>query len=139
LGLEDISDGPPDPADVADADADEEISRDISPTSHEAPRIPDLTQQEDQVEMDDQADLTPPQGMSVVVDQFPSGNPGMPIPDKPRGPTVYESWQAASTDSPWAPFRSELDWKFARCVKMRGQSATTVTEMLEMPGVRESS
>jgi hypothetical protein len=39
-------------------------------------------------------------------------------------------------DSPWAPFDSELDWKVARWVKMRGQTSTAVTELLAIPGVR---
>jgi hypothetical protein len=77
--------------------------------------------------------LTPPQ--AVVIDQFPFGSPGMPIPGKPKGLSAHESWRAASMDSPWAPFRSELDWNVARWVKMRGPSSTAVAELLAIPGV----
>lgn len=141
---------PPDPADVADADAYEELLRESLATTlpdpttlPEVPEIPNLTQWEDQTEEDNQADLAPSQGCdgcqgtSTVVDEFPFGSPGMPIPDKSRGSTVYESRQAASTstDSLWAPFRSEFEWKIARWMKMHGQTSTSLTKLLSIPGV----
>jgi hypothetical protein len=148
LTLEDISDDPPDlpdPADVADADAYEELLRDNSTILHDqmtvgdASGIQEPTERYDQSEVGDHADLTPPQGMStLVVDQFPFGSAGMPIPDKPQGSSAYESWQAAFTDSPWAPFHSELEWNVARWVKTRGPSSTAATELLAIPVVRVS-
>ena len=79
---------------VADADAYEELintnSTPINPDQtsvDEAPlEIPELTEQYNQSEAGDHADrdhadLTPPQTPStLVIDQFPFGNPGMPIP-----------------------------------------------------------
>ena len=142
MGLDDISNDLPDPADAADADAYELIHNDSTTINSNRTTVggaSDLTEQDesdDQTEVADEA-LTPPQGMStVVVDQFPFGSPGMPIPDKPRGSSVYESWRAASVDSPWAPFQSEVEWNVARWVKMRGQTSTAVTELLAIPGVR---
>jgi hypothetical protein len=94
------------------------------------------TEQEDQTGGGDHADLAPPQGTStLVIEQFSIGSPGMPIPDKPQASSVYESWRAASMDSPWAPFRSKVDWTIARWVKMRGSTSTAVAELLTMPGV----
>jgi hypothetical protein len=85
----------------------------------------------------DHANLAPPQGMStLVVDQFPSGSLGRLIPNKPQGSSVhYESRRAASMDSPWAPFRSELDWNVARWAKMRGRTSAEVAGLLAIPGV----
>ncbi|KAF8494898.1 hypothetical protein F5888DRAFT_1795019 [Russula emetica] len=70
-----------------------------------------------------------------VVNGFPLSHPGMPIPDKPHGPSAYQSWQATFMDSPWAPFQSERDWNMARWLKMRGQTSAAVMEMLALPGV----
>jgi hypothetical protein len=151
LGLEDALNDSLDPADVADADAYEELintnSTPINPDQtsvDEAPQIPELTEQYDQSEAGDHADgdhadLTPPQTPStLVIDQFPFGNPGMPIPEKPQGSSVYDSWEATSMGSPWAPFQSELDWNVARWVKMCGRTSSAVTELLGIPGVSAS-
>ncbi|KAF8489360.1 hypothetical protein F5888DRAFT_1808868 [Russula emetica] len=137
LGLEGILNDPLNPADVADADAYEELLSNNPPTifpdqmtAGEAPGSPELTEYGDQSEVGNQADLTLPQGMSThVVDGFPLGHPGMPIPDKPHGPSAYQSWQATFTDSPWAPFQSERDWDMARWLKMRGQTSAAVMEI----------
>jgi hypothetical protein len=140
----DIFDDPLDPSAVADADAYEQLISGLTSISPdqmavgEALRFPEPTDHEDQTEVEDHASLTPPQETSLVVDKFPFGSPGMPIPDKPHGFSAYESWKAASIDSPWAPFCSELDWNVARWVKMRGPTSTATTELLAIPGVRLS-
>ena len=36
----------------------------------------------------------------------------------------------------YAPFVSELDWKFARWAKLRGPGSTSVTELMAIEGVR---
>ena len=36
----------------------------------------------------------------------------------------------------YAPFASELDWKFARWAKLRGPGSTSVTELMAIEGVR---
>src|ERR1700679_2772450 len=98
-----------------------------------APQILELTKQYDQCEAGDQPDLMPPPTSSTpVIDQSPFGHPGMPIPEKPHGSSVHESWEATSMDSPWASFQSELDWNMAQWVKRHGRTAT---EFLEIPGV----
>jgi len=149
LGLENILNDlpdPPDPADVADADAYKELinssSTPIFPNQTSVGRVPqilELTEEYRQSEVGDQTDqanLTQPQTPStLVVDQFPFGNPGAPIPEKPQGSSVYESWEATSMGSLWAPFQSELDWNIARWVKMRGHTSSAVAELLAIPGV----
>jgi hypothetical protein len=71
--------------------------------------------------------------LSVVVENFPFGNPGAPIPGLPHGPSPYndfgEDW------GPWGPFRSQRDWDIARWAKTHGTTSTAVAELLAMPGV----
>ena len=42
-----------------------------------------------------------------------------------------------ATENPniWHPFRSKLEWEFARWAKMRGPGSTAVTELLKIDGV----
>jgi hypothetical protein len=156
LSLEGALNDVPDPANVADADvadaeaadadAYEELLRNhpqtIFPdetTTGNASGSPEPTEHNDEREVGNQADITLPQRTAThVVELFPFGCPGMPIPDKPRGSSVYESQQATSMDSPWAPFQSQNDWTIARWLKMRGSTSTSVMELLALPGVRIS-
>jgi hypothetical protein len=69
----------PDPADVADADAYEDLIHnnlatiDSEPDQTAIGEAPELTEQEDPSAIGDHSDLTSPQGMpTVIVDQFPS-------------------------------------------------------------------
>jgi hypothetical protein len=75
----------------------------------------------------------------VVVEHFPFGSPGAPVPGRAQGPSAFDSQQARFTDSPWAPFRSQLDWDVARWAKLRGQTSTAVSELLTIPGVCAST
>jgi hypothetical protein len=43
---------------------------------------------------------------TVVVDYFPFGNPGAPIPGVAQGHSSYAQYRATQGDSIWAPFRS---------------------------------
>ena len=134
---------PPGPADVADADAFEELVHNFSTpnfsnqtTVDMAPQIPELTEQYDPTEVEDEVDLTPPQTLSEeFIDNFPFGNPGMPIREKRQGLSVHGSWEAMSSGSPWAPFQSELEWNIARWVKMHGRTSSAAAELLAIPGV----
>ena len=74
-------------------------------------------------------------GSTIVIDQFPFGSPGAPIPGVPEGFSTYQSCMASHPDSIWAPFLSECDWEFARWAKMRGPTSTAVTDLLAIPGV----
>lgn len=77
--------------------------------------------QTNQIEADD-SDAT----STVVVDRFPSGNAGAPIPGMP----CETPWRDTSTDSMWAPFRSQLDWEIAHWVKTRGSSSSSTNCLL---------
>ena len=70
----------------------------------------------------------------VVVDRFPSGSPGAPIPGMPHGTSTHESWRE-SMESIWAPFRSQKDWEITHWVKMRGSSSSAVDDFLAIPDV----
>jgi hypothetical protein len=75
---------------------------------------------------------------TVVIEEFPFGSPGAPIPDKPQGTPAYASaasHQDVLADSIWAPFRSQHDWAIARWAKMCGSTSTAVTELLAIPEV----
>ena len=72
----------------------------------------------------------------VVVDHFPFGHPGAPIPGMHGDPSVYEATREDLGDSVWAPFQSQCDWEFARWAKTRGPTSTAVTELLAIPEVR---
>jgi hypothetical protein len=72
---------------------------------------------------------------SVVVDAFPFGNPGAPIPGVPQGRSSYERLRATLGDSNWAPFRSQRDWDIARWAKTHGTTSSAVAEFLAIPEV----
>jgi hypothetical protein len=144
--LEGICNEPDDPADAMDADIFEELLHD-DPTSAN-PNRPlvndpletpeDATQQADQSELDDQPDTVDQETASgLIIDPFPFGSPGAPIPEKFRGSSAYEVLREMHTDNPWAPFSSQLDWKVARWAKkMHNLTAAAVTQLLAIPGVR---
>ena len=71
---------------------------------------------------------------SVVVDIFPFGNPGAPIPDMPQGPSSYEQFQATHGET-WAPFRSQRDWDIAHWAKTHSMTSSAVAELLAIPEV----
>ena len=133
-----------DPADLADADALEDLIYGSSNTSaHDQLAVDetpvDLMVQPDETEVGDQGDMADLVSASaVVIESFPFGMPGAPIPGRAQGPSVYDS-HAALMGSPWAPFRSQLDWDVAHWVKRRGPSSTAVSELLGIPGVRVSN
>src|SRR6266702_2616706 len=72
----------------------------------------------------------------LVIDQFPHGCPGAPVPGMNQGSSTYEATRNTLGDSVWAPFRSQCDWEVAHWAKMRGPSSSAVTELLAIPEVR---
>jgi hypothetical protein len=112
---------PPGPADLED----------LGLTDDETPveRLP-------QTEVGDQADASDSESAStVIVEHFPFGEPGAPVPGRAQGPSAFDSQEAGFTDSPWAPFRSQLDWDVACWAKLRGPTSTALSELLAIPGV----
>jgi len=130
-----------DPADIADADAFEELAQNNhffatttpdQPTIDESPDMPDALEQ-----LPNDMEAGSMEAMSaVVVDCFPSVGAGAPIHGMPRGYSVYESQRGADGDSIWSPFTSECDWLFAHWAKTRGSTSSAVTELLAIPEVR---
>lgn len=49
--------------------------------------------------------------------------------------TRYASKLSSSKTNPWAPFKSEKEYKFAEWAKLRGPGSTAVSELLAIPGV----
>ncbi|KAH8990406.1 hypothetical protein EDB86DRAFT_3235371 [Lactarius hatsudake] len=74
-------------------------------------------------------------GPRLVVDCFPHGSPGAPIPGTVQGSHVYQSSEETFKSSVWAPFRSQSDWEIARWAKMRGPTSSAVADILAIPGV----
>ena len=61
---------------------------------------------------------------TAVIEPFPFGNPGAPIPGATQGPTLYDS------DSNWAPFKSRRDWKIAHWAKTEKTTSSAVDRLL---------
>ncbi|KAN0141046.1 hypothetical protein V8E53_000802 [Lactarius tabidus] len=74
-------------------------------------------------------------GSNAIIDLFPFGQPGEPVPGMQQSSTLYEATRDSLGDFVWAPFRSQCDWEFARWAKMRGPTSTAVTELLAIPGI----
>ena len=116
-----------DPADVTDADAFELLQGASAPANPNRPAVDDAIgtqedapQQPDQAEPDEQPDTVDQETASgVIVDRFPFGSAGDPIPGKVQGVSAYESQREMHADTPWAPFFSQLDWKVAQWAKIR--------------------
>ena len=131
----------PDPADIADADAFEELAQ-IQPFF--AMTTPDQSAIDESLDMPDVPKQLPNDMeagnmeamLTVVIDHFPSESAGAPIHGMPHGSSVYESQRDVDGDSIWSPFMSQCDWLFARWAKMRGPSSSSVTELLAIPEVR---
>ena len=131
----------PDPADIADADAFEELTQNqhfFSTTTPDQPAINeslDMPDGPDQLPNDMEAgdtEATP----TVVIDRFPSASAGAPINDMPHGTSGYESQWGADGDTIWSPFMSECDWLFARWAKTCRTTSSAVVELLAIPEVR---
>jgi len=93
---------PLDCTNVTDTDIFEELSRDNGPfptTILNQPVVDDtLEVLENLIEEIPQIEVQYPK-TAVVIDRFPSGNPGMPIPGLPHSPSTYESYQATASAS----------------------------------------
>lgn len=131
-----------DNADLAD-DADAAALEALVQDSNQFP--PTISPELDSNDTAQSSALPPESGVSesnyssspgVVIDHFPFGHPGAPIPGMHGNPSMYEATQEHLGDSEWAPFRSQCDWEFARWAKMRGPTSTAVTELLAIPEVR---
>jgi hypothetical protein len=129
-----------DPADLADADALEDLLDSPNLSAREQLTVDETVDhipQPNQTEVpEDQADTVDSElASAIVIERFPFGMPGAPIPGRAKEPPAYDSQATLTADSPWAPFQSQLDWDVARWVKLRGPTSTAVSELLAIPGV----
>jgi len=67
------------------------------------------------------------------------GSPGAPIPEGPRGTSIYQATQDRFGASIWSPFCSQTDWEVARWAKLSGPSSSALTELLAIPKVHDRS
>lgn len=128
---------PVDLADAMDMDAFEALSHGDYPSTATFPEqatVDDTTGVPEQEYIQIDAEDSDSESM-VVIDQFPFGSPGAPIPGVPQGSSAYQSHLATVPDSIWAPFRSQRDWEVARWAKMRGPTSSAVTDLLAIPAV----
>ncbi|KAH8979694.1 hypothetical protein EDB83DRAFT_2242602 [Lactarius deliciosus] len=72
-------------------------------------------------------------GSQLVVDRFPHGSPGAPIPGTLQGSHMYQSSHETLGSSIWAPFRSKCDWEIACWAKTRGPTSSAVADILAIP------
>jgi hypothetical protein len=71
-----------------------------------------------------------------VIVQF-GGQAGAVVEEATPSNNHYSTEVGAHHDENiYAPFSSELDWKFARWAKLRGPGSTSVTELMAIEGVR---
>ena len=76
-----------------------------------------------------------------VIRRFPGNNAGAPLSQVKQARAGYREIQSeidADDGHIWAPFRSKLDWEFARWAKLRGPTSTAVSELLAIDEVSPS-
>ncbi|KAH9170412.1 hypothetical protein EDB89DRAFT_1853464 [Lactarius sanguifluus] len=69
----------------------------------------------------------------LVVDRFPYGSAGVPVPGVHQGLSLHRTSLEALGTSIWAPFRSQCDWELAHWAKMRGPTSSAVAALLAVP------
>jgi hypothetical protein len=141
-------DSTPDTANIMDANAFEELAQNIDflselapisdqPTINDLPGAPTLNHAEaqpNQHEVDNMG--TAP---IVVIDHFPSGQVGAPIPGMAHRSLIYESYQDTYVDTEWVPFTSQCNWLFAHWAKMHSLTSSSLDDLLGIPEVCCSS
>jgi hypothetical protein len=140
-----------DPSNTADADLLEELSNNPTATNLEQDRRNEAQSPAPLDPIDTQPPLVQPTPPSqpdadvsntmppLVIDRFPLGTPGAPVPGMHQGSSVYRSSQEVFGASCWAPFHSQCDWEVAYWAKMRGPSSSAMEELLAIPEVRVGS
>ncbi|KAH8987479.1 hypothetical protein EDB86DRAFT_3065716 [Lactarius hatsudake] len=74
-------------------------------------------------------------GSQLVIDRFPHGSPGAPIPGTLQGTHLYQSSHETLGSSIWALFRSKCDWEIVCWAKTRGPTSSAVADILAIPEV----
>ncbi|KAG7094449.1 hypothetical protein E1B28_008045 [Marasmius oreades] len=73
----------------------------------------------------------------IFVEKFPSTLARAAVHQRCNGDTYYGANVAGSTENPYAPCTSKLEWEFVRWAKLRGPGATALTELLQIEGFCE--
>ena len=135
-----------DPADAANADLLEALANDGDPTDTNLEQdrailsqspvpqgsfIPQPAPTQQSQPDANNSNASPP----LVVNHFPHGSPGAPVPGAPQGTSSYQTSHKHFGASCWAPFQSQCDWEIAHWAKMRGPSSSAMEELLAIPGV----
>jgi hypothetical protein len=129
----------PVPADVADANAFEELLRNngffvtTTPDQCTTDEVPDGPSPPEH-QLDDMETGNSEITSEVVIDRFPSPCAGAPIPDMSHGSSANVPLQGVE-DSVWSPFISQCDWLFAHWAKMHSLSLSAVSDLLAIPEV----
>jgi hypothetical protein len=135
----------PEAADATDADILEYLSR-LAASNQEQGR-PDVVRSPSPPPLDQGEPLAATRPVSpshsntsgtrsqLIIDQFPYGSPGAPIPEGPQGTSLYQATQDTLGPNIWSPFGSQMDWELARWAKLSGPSASAFTELLAIPEV----
>ncbi|KAF8262863.1 hypothetical protein EI94DRAFT_1808163 [Lactarius quietus] len=79
--------------------------------------------------------LPPPRLAPLVIDHFPHGDLGAPVPDSHHGSSRYQTSQESFGALVWAPFCTQCDWDIAHWAKMRGPTSLAMEELLAIPEV----
>ena len=81
-------------------------------------------------------DQDPPHPPETFIEKFSRGRAGAPLDD--RDVPMHEQYQNKinNPDNVFEPFKSKIDWEFARWAKVCGASSTAVTQLLSIEGVR---
>ncbi|KAJ6548325.1 hypothetical protein B0H10DRAFT_1969189 [Mycena sp. CBHHK59/15] len=73
-----------------------------------------------------------------IIERYPSPLAGKPIKSN-RGKTAEEQYESSllgsTSDNPYAPFNSKMDWEIAKWAKLRGSGSTAFTDLLNVEGV----
>lgn len=136
VGPEEDPAGPIEPEDITDADAFAALAE---PSIYPRTTIPnrcavDTTAEPLNGPIDQPIPLNAPnaeRSSTVVIDRFPLGNAGSPIPGM-----AQQSNEDTAARSVWGPFVSECDWQVAQWAKMRGATSSAVSDLLAIGEVR---
>jgi len=73
--------------------------------------------------------------METVKMFFPGRRAGEVISQGIPTMKEYENNLGGQTPNPYSPFNSEIDWELAKWARLRGPSATSFNELLQINGV----
>ncbi len=73
-----------------------------------------------------------------VIVPFSKGKAGNILYQTQDQYTMYTAGFNGGDKNPYEPFKSKLDWEFAKWAKMRGPGSTAVSELLNIEGVSDT-